>query len=227
MLIIDGHNLIPKVPGLSLADMDDEAALIERLQVYARGRREKVYVFFDGAPPGHDGLQTYGVISAIFVPKRNTADNAIRSFLDMHKREARGARVVSSDRQVRANAKECGAVSVRSDEFARELMERISTQTPPAAATSAQKELAQREPDQQELAQRELGGEKDRKTAAELEEWYRLFGIDAQQAEQPIEPPEGKRHRRAPSAAPMPPPAGKSKKKPSGKQRRFHGYPPK
>lgn len=218
MLIVDGHNLIPKIPGLSLAEMDDETALIERLQVFARARRVKVTVFFDGAPPGHDGLQTYGAVSAIFVRQGRTADDAIRNYLTMMKQAARGARVVSSDRMVKANARERGAGVVTSDVFARELEAVIAAQGLPPARAAARQEPPQPEP-----------SPKDQKAVSELEEWYSLFGIDAQQAEQPIEPPEGQRRRRRPQVEPNPAPShdGQGKGKAAGKKRRFHGFPSK
>ena len=34
--LIDGHNLIPKVRGLSLQSMDDEMELVELLQEFCR-----------------------------------------------------------------------------------------------------------------------------------------------------------------------------------------------
>ena len=51
-LIIDGHNLIPKIPGLSLQAIDDETQLVELLGEYCRLSRRQVEVFFDNAPPG-------------------------------------------------------------------------------------------------------------------------------------------------------------------------------
>ena len=50
--IVDGHNLIPKVPGLNLQDMEDELQLVELLQEFCRINRKQVEVYFDNAPPG-------------------------------------------------------------------------------------------------------------------------------------------------------------------------------
>ena len=50
--IIDGHNLIPRIPDLSLQDIDDEMQLVEMLQDFCRISRKKVEVYFDNAPPG-------------------------------------------------------------------------------------------------------------------------------------------------------------------------------
>jgi hypothetical protein len=40
--LIDGHNLIPKIPGMNLGDVDDETQLIEMLQEFCRRRRKQV-----------------------------------------------------------------------------------------------------------------------------------------------------------------------------------------
>jgi hypothetical protein len=51
--IIDGHNLIAKIPGLDLSMLDDEQRLIELLNRYgqhSRGRIEVYQEIMDGAP---------------------------------------------------------------------------------------------------------------------------------------------------------------------------------
>ena len=47
-LLVDGHNLIGQVPGLSLADADDEAQLVQLLRRYSTAKRgRQVVVVFD------------------------------------------------------------------------------------------------------------------------------------------------------------------------------------
>ena len=58
--IIDGHNLIAKIEGLSLSMPDDEQRLIELLNRYGELRRHKLEVYFDGAPVGQAGIRNYG-----------------------------------------------------------------------------------------------------------------------------------------------------------------------
>ncbi len=60
LILIDGHNLIPKIPGMSLADLDDENQLIPLLQTYCRKRRNTVEVYFDRAPVGRAGNGALG-----------------------------------------------------------------------------------------------------------------------------------------------------------------------
>jgi len=55
-IVIDGHNLIPKVPGIHLADPDDENKLIQMIGEYCRLSRTRADLFFDGAARGMDWL---------------------------------------------------------------------------------------------------------------------------------------------------------------------------
>ncbi len=119
--LIDGHNLIPKLAGFSLRAMDDEEQLIPLLQTFSRVHRQPVEVFFDGAPPGQSGMRHYGTVTAHFVRKGRTADDAIRDRLARLGTGARNWRVVSSDRQVQAEARNRHAESVSSEDFARDL----------------------------------------------------------------------------------------------------------
>jgi len=115
--LIDGHNLIPKL-GLSLRSMDDELALVGQLQEFCRASRKDVEVYFDGAPPGEDGKRKYGRVTAHFIRQGTTADEAIRQRLKKLGRSARNWTVVSSDRQVQAEARGKQAQVLSSDEFA-------------------------------------------------------------------------------------------------------------
>lgn len=167
MYIIDGHNLIPKLPGMSLRELDDEVALIELLQTFSRVRRKQVLVYFDGAPPGQAGERTYGIVRANFVPAGMTADEAIRRRLVELGRRTRSLTVVSSDRQVQANARALGARVLSSDDFARDLLE----------AGEIAQEKTRPNPVQEGIK------------PGDLDKWLDLFGIDPRKAAQPIEPP--------------------------------------
>lgn len=119
-LIIDGHNLIPHITGLSLADPDDEEQLVKVLQEYCRLRRMTAEVFFDRAPVGEAGERRYGQVRAYFVREGMTADDAIMARLKHLGKRARNYKVVSSDRQVQAAARAVHAVVVSSEAFAAE-----------------------------------------------------------------------------------------------------------
>ena len=151
MYLIDGHNLIPNLPGLNLAVLEDEDILIQWLQVFCRQTRKRAEVYFDGAPPGRAGVRRVGgSLTAHFVRQGSTADDAIARRLRQLGRDARNWKVVSSDRRVQAEAASAGAERIRSDEFARQL-QRTLAEAPDSGAPAA-------------------GGD--------IEEWLRLFGAE-------------------------------------------------
>ncbi len=152
-IIIDGHNLIPKIKGLSLSDPDDERKLIELLQEYCRFHRKKVEVFFDGAPPGQARSQTFGLVTARFVRQGKTADEAIRERLVRLKRAGPNWTVVSSDLQVQAAARRARAQVVSAEQFAGSLMQTLAGN-------------AETPDDQREV---QLDDE-------EIEQWLQIFG---------------------------------------------------
>ena len=116
--LIDGHNLIPKLPGLSLKSIDDEIQLIKWLQEFCRKSGKNVEIYFDNAPPGQAGTQGYGRVKAHFIRAGRTADEAIISRLRSLGRGAKNWRVVSSDRQVAAAARSFQAQVISSESFA-------------------------------------------------------------------------------------------------------------
>jgi uncharacterized protein len=116
--IVDGHNLIPKLPGLSLEAVDDELRLIERLQVFCRIQRASIQVFFDRAPAGFSGARSFGSVRAHFVPVGTIADDAIARHLQRLGKNARTQTLVSSDRRVMAEGRSVGAQVISSEAFA-------------------------------------------------------------------------------------------------------------
>lgn len=121
--IIDGHNLIPKIPGLSLSDVDDEDRLIELLQEFCRRHRKKAEVYFDNAPPGQLRARRLGPVVAHYVRVDRTADDAIRARLRRLGGESRNWNVVSSDRAVQLAAKAAKAQVISSEVFVDQLFE--------------------------------------------------------------------------------------------------------
>jgi predicted RNA-binding protein with PIN domain len=160
-ILVDGHNLIPNLPGLHLGEIDVEKALIGLLQIYARQSRHKVEVFFDGAPPGKAGARVYAPVTARFVSERTIADHAIRSHLQAMGAEAKQTLVVSSDRQVQAEARALGAKTQASDQFARELV--AARGEPPKPTRGAAKSGAKKQTIEPPLPQ------------DQVQEWLDLF----------------------------------------------------
>ena len=148
--LVDGHNLVPKIKGLSLTLIDDELRLIELLQVFSRVRRQKVEVYFDKAPAGQKSDQSFGTVNAHFIPEGLPADEAIISRLHRLGKSARGWSVVSSDRRIQSEARACQAKVVSSENFANQIEDAL-LKTPGSQA-----------------------GEK-KLSDAEIEEWLKLF----------------------------------------------------
>lgn len=129
--LIDGHNLIPKL-GLRLDSPDDEMELVAILQEYCRRVRKQVDVYFDGAPGPQAGSRKLGAVTAHFVRLGTTADNAIRRRLKTLGKSARNWTVVSSDRQVQAEAQAARAEVVSSDSFAA-MLKQVRASAPKAS----------------------------------------------------------------------------------------------
>jgi len=137
--IIDGHNLIPWIPGLDLASVDDEVQLIELVQEYCRLRRKRAEIYFDNAPPGQPRARHHGQVLARFVRTGQTADDAIRARLLRLGAEARNWTVVSSDQQVQLAVRAARAQPISSEAFAHLLIDtlRQGESTPGQEAKSA------------------------------------------------------------------------------------------
>ena len=152
--IIDGHNLIPKIPGLSLQDIEDEMQLVKMLQEFCRINRKQVEVFFDNAPPGQSAARNYGNVVARFVREGGTADQAIHRKLKRLGGEARNWTVISSDREVQVNARALRSKVISSEVFAQQMIEVLggSGESP----IDSEDELS----------------------SQEVEDWMQIFGFD-------------------------------------------------
>jgi len=121
--LIDGHNLIPHIPGLTLDDPDDEMELVQRLQAFCRQQHKTAEVYFDPGPAGYtvtaQRSRKFGPVSAHFVQPGTSADTAIEQRLGQLGRSARNWTVVSSDRQVQAAAHAVHSTVISSEAFAR------------------------------------------------------------------------------------------------------------
>jgi len=119
--LVDGHNLIPYIPGLSLKDLDDEIALIKVLQGFASQKKTRVEVYFDQAPATRAGSRSFGSVKAHFVRQDSTADKAMINRLSRMGKDAKNWTVVTSDREILVEAKSAHSQTLKSAEFAAEL----------------------------------------------------------------------------------------------------------
>jgi predicted RNA-binding protein with PIN domain len=119
--LIDGHNLIGRMPGMSLQDPDDEAALLVRLRAFCSREATTATVYFDGAVLSTMKDPPRGGVTARYVARPQSADSAIRHRLERIGREAPNWVVVTSDAAVAEAARRCRARVMSSEAFARRL----------------------------------------------------------------------------------------------------------
>ncbi len=120
-LLIDGHNLIGRLPDLRLDDPDDEAKLVARLRAYCARTGKRVTVVFDrGLPGGHSRELSGGGVKVVFAATGRSADGVLRERI-RRARDPRGLTVVTSDHEVIAAAQAGGARVMQSEEFAAQL----------------------------------------------------------------------------------------------------------
>lgn len=141
--IVDGHNLIPKIPGVSLEDLEDENRLIEILNEFCRLGRAQVEVYFDGAPNPTTPQRKSGLSHAHFIRKGLSADDAIIDYVRKQQKPSFQLTVVSSDHRVQTAVKTAGAIAMTSEAFAAE-MQRVFT-SPAALQEQKEKRLSPEE----------------------------------------------------------------------------------
>ena len=155
--LIDGHNLIGtgRLPGISLADEDDEEKLVRLLRRFrARARTRVTVVFERGLPGGHARGLSGGGVEVVFASATGqTADEVLIARIRRTRHPA-ALRVVSSDQHVLRVARERGCRVVPTPVFAREL-------TRPLPQTPARENV--------------------RLSQEEVEEWLRIFGVHGEE----------------------------------------------
>ncbi len=127
--LVDGHNLIPYVPGISLADIDDEDQLIKLLQIHGRVTRSRIEVFFDKAPAGKPRIRKVGMVTVHSIPEPAIADTAIIRKVQSLGKATGGYSVVSHDREVQSTCRRLGARIVDSPDFAHSIQNSLRAES--------------------------------------------------------------------------------------------------
>jgi predicted RNA-binding protein with PIN domain len=161
--IIDGHNLIGKMPDISLKDPNDEIKLTMRIKSWvAESKKRQVTLFFDGGIQGsHQNRLSGRNMKVIFAPSGRTADSLIISQMRKLK-NPREYTLVTSDREIIGHAKSLRIRSLLSEEF----IERMGFvfKEKPEKAPKVEKEAKPDKPDASKISD------------AEVQEWLDLFG---------------------------------------------------
>lgn len=133
--LIDGHNLIGRLPGLRLDDPEDERQLVVLLRGYLARVKKTGVVVFDRGQPGADDTLSNRTLKVRFARPPRTADDVIKDLV-RRERNPRGLSVVTSDRAVAEAARQAGATVKEASAFARELLAAPSGQTAKEAGLS-------------------------------------------------------------------------------------------
>lgn len=136
-ILIDGHNLVSRIPELSLQDLDDEERLVSLLKSYQARTGKKVSVVFDpGVTFALPQARHDGKVEVVFAPQGSTAD-AVISRRVFKSRNPNGYLVITSDRELADAVSQRGARVRSSEEFAFEMRVRSGSlpegrETPPS-----------------------------------------------------------------------------------------------
>jgi hypothetical protein len=120
--LIDGHNLIAKLPDIDLSDPDDEIQLILKLRQWtAVSLKRVVTVYFDGGiPGGHSVNLSNSQVKVIFVSQGKTADSLLIARINRVKNPPE-YRLVTSDQEIINTANQRKMKHIRSERFAMRL----------------------------------------------------------------------------------------------------------
>jgi predicted RNA-binding protein with PIN domain len=180
--LIDGHNLIAKLPDISLEDPYDEAKLVLQLRSWiAAGRNRRITVIFDGGLPGGEWRQlSNGRLKAIFASENSTADALLRKRVYQVK-DSGAYTLVSSDREVLSAAKSRRMRYMTAEQFAQSMAKFKKRHQIKKTETVADSELEQN------------------LTNEEVAEWLQMFESAA-----PIVPPGDDKSADKPHKKPAP-----------------------
>jgi predicted RNA-binding protein with PIN domain len=137
--IVDGNNVMGQIPGWHRDKSLARRRLIEQLAIFARIKKSRVTVVFDGSPDRGlpDGSGFRGV-KILFAEKGSDADTRILKLVASLK-DRRGYVIVTSDRSLAFQVRAHGATVLRSGEFRKQL--EMALQTIPAVEDGEQFEI--------------------------------------------------------------------------------------
>ena len=136
--LVDGNNVMAERVGWHRDKPRARRRLMDDLAQFARLKRVRVSVVFDGAPEEQfaDGASYKGV-RVFYAERGSNADERIKRMVESE-RERRTLIVVTSDRALADYVRRCGSQVARSGEFRKRMEETLaetshqSTEGPPA-----------------------------------------------------------------------------------------------
>jgi predicted RNA-binding protein with PIN domain len=121
--LIDGNNVIGQIPGWHRDKAGSRRDLIRRLADFAKSKRARIIVVFDGAPDAaFPDSSSFNGVKIFYADRGSDADSRIEKLVETSK-DKRGLTVVTSDRLLGRKVGFQGAKVMRSGDF-RKLMDR-------------------------------------------------------------------------------------------------------
>jgi predicted RNA-binding protein with PIN domain len=120
--IVDGNNVMGQTPGWHRDRPRARRTLLEELARFARVRKVRITVVFDGAPDhtAPEGSAFHGV-KILYARQGSDADSRIEALVEASP-DPRGLIVVTSDRRLSVTVRSHGARTVRSGEFRKDVV---------------------------------------------------------------------------------------------------------
>lgn len=101
IIVIDAYNLLKQLYGAQVTQKQVQDYL-DYLNAYAKKKKHKMVVIFDGGPYEHPMREKYGVLITIYSGYQATADDAIEAYL--HANKTKEVLLVTDDNQLRTIA---------------------------------------------------------------------------------------------------------------------------
>ena len=119
--IVDGNNVMGQTPGWHRDKAKARRRLLEQLADFARAKKARVTVVFDGAPDAMvpEGSAFRGV-KVLYADRGSDADTRIERLVESSPNR-RGFTVVTSDRRLASSVRSSGATVIRSGEFRKQV----------------------------------------------------------------------------------------------------------
>lgn len=98
--LIDGHNVIGQLPGLSLEDPNDEVKLVLLVKRWCAQEKRKATLIFDGGLPGGKSPLSSSQVSVVFASDRHTTGDDLILNRIRDEKNPSALIVVSSDLRI-------------------------------------------------------------------------------------------------------------------------------
>ncbi len=115
ILIIDGYNLLKHIDPHHDISEHERTVFLHQLKRYARRKKHKIVLVFDGGPYQWPHKELVNGIKVIYSGERDTADTVIMRYIADHKTQ--DLLLISSDHELNLFASKYDIASIGSDDF--------------------------------------------------------------------------------------------------------------